>query len=98
MIASETGSTFTLGKFTIRIGLRPDNPAFPRYLVFLGDDLVGKQFSRPCLSDCEWLHRTRGVYATQSRPPSAFTMYRRGRPTNAERARRAALEVEDLAA
>lgn len=60
-------ATFELGKFTVRIGLRRDNPAFPVYLVFHGDRLVGKHFSRPGLSDCQWLERTNGeVYATKS--------------------------------
>lgn len=90
--------TFTLGPYTVRIGLRRDNPAFPVYLVFKGDELVGRQFSRPCESDCRWLEHQRGVYATASSTRNKFSVYRRGRPTNAERARRAALEVEDLAA
>lgn len=101
MIAADVGTTYQLGRFTIRVGLRPDNPAFPRFLVFLGDDLVGKQFSRPCVTDCEWLlrsQRSESQYAEPSKAPFAFTVYRRGRPTNAERARRATLEVEDLAA
>ncbi len=47
----------TLGKFTVRQGLRADNPAFPVWLVFVGDRLIGKQFSQPSESDCEWLAR-----------------------------------------
>lgn len=81
-------TTFTLGKYTVRIGLRQDNPAFPVYLVFRGDRLIGKHFSRPGLSDCEWLERTNGeFYARQSRWPETSEGHpiwnapkRRGRP------------------
>lgn len=62
-------ATFELGPYTVRIGLRQDNPAFHRYLIFFRGQLVGKQFSRPGLSDCQWLHREHGVYATESRWP-----------------------------
>lgn len=59
----------TLGKFTIIIAVRPDNPAFPCYRVFIGARMIGKQFSIPTLSDCEWLERQTHeelVYASQS--------------------------------
>ena len=60
----------TLGKFRIEVRLRIDNPAFPQYLIYDGMYLVGKQFSVPTLSDCEWLARQlafdRLVYAEQS--------------------------------
>ena len=59
--------SFTLGKFTIQVSLRPDNPAFPAYRIFIGAKFIGKNFSRPCLTDCEWLERENGVYATDSR-------------------------------
>lgn len=89
-MANNTNNSFHLGPYTVQIGLRPDNPAFPTYLVFRGEQLVGKQFSRPCLSDCEWLERTRGqIYATVSRWPefsedrpiwNTDTPRKRGRP------------------
>ncbi len=59
-----------LGKFSVVIRIRLDNPAFPQYLVYDGQFLVGKQFSVPTLSDCEWLARQQAVgrlvYAEQS--------------------------------
>lgn len=53
------------GEFTVRIGLRPDNPAFPCYIIFKGAVLVGKQFSYPTLEDCRWLERS-AQYAERS--------------------------------
>ena len=55
-----------IGRFTIRVGLRADNPAFPVYIVMVNGHVIGKQFSVPCLSDCEWLERNHGVYAVKS--------------------------------
>jgi hypothetical protein len=98
MIAADIGKTFKLGRYVVRIALRHDNPAFAKYLIFRGDKLIGRQFSWPCESDCQWHERMAGVYATVSQTYHKFTMPRRGRPTNAERDRRAALTVEDLAA
>lgn len=51
------GDTFILGKYTVRLGLRRDNPAFPLYLVFLGHVLIGKSFSRVDEDACRWLER-----------------------------------------
>jgi hypothetical protein len=56
----------TLGKYTVFTALRPDNPAFPVYRIFIGERLIGKQFSFPSLTDCRWHEVTRGVYATAS--------------------------------
>lgn len=60
----------TLGKFTVIIAMRQDNPAFPCYRVFIGERLIGKQFSVPSISDCQWLERQqsldRVVYASRS--------------------------------
>ena len=55
-------STFAVGKFTVRQSVRPDNPFFPCYSVFLCAVFIGKQFSYPSASDCEWLQRNGGVY------------------------------------
>lgn len=63
MIVAGT-STFTLSSFTVRVRPRFDNPAWAVYLVFAGERLIGKQFSIPTLSDCEWLQRQ--IYATAS--------------------------------
>ena len=86
---------FAVGRFTVQQRPRFDNPAFAVYIVFLGERLIGKQFSRPSRSDCEWLRRTNGVYAKQSRaleiskgrPIWNANPRRRGRPrkTDAER-------------
>lgn len=60
----------TLGKYTVVIAMRQDNPAFPCYRISIGVHLIGKQFSVPTLSDCEWLERQhaldRVVYAHRS--------------------------------
>lgn len=86
-------SPITLGAYTVRVGLRHDNPAFPSYLVYRGADFIGKQFSMPSEGDCKWLERQRGVYATAEQSKKDFKKYpyrRQGRPTNAERALREA--------
>lgn len=88
-------SQITLGVYSVRVGLRPDNPAFPSYLVYKGDDFIGKQFSMPSEEDCRWLERQRGVYATAEQSKKDFKKYGReyrkqGRPSNAERALREA--------
>lgn len=61
--------TWDIGPFTIRQAVRPDNPAWPVYLVSRGDKLVGKSFSMPDLSACQWLERQtkdETIYATDS--------------------------------
>lgn len=70
MIIADTCS-FTLGKFTVQQRPRPDNPAWPVYIVFRGEKLIGKSFSIPDLGCCEWLERTNGVYAT---PEESYQM------------------------
>jgi hypothetical protein len=88
------GETMQLGVFTIRCTIRFDNPAFPKYLIFNGDNLVGIQFSAPCESDCRWHEHRKGQYAkeeeTKKDPRWQLSIPKRGRPTNAERARRLA--------
>lgn len=46
-----------LGRYLVRIGLRRDNPAFPVYLIYRGDKLIGRSFSMPDLGCCEYLER-----------------------------------------
>ena len=58
--------TFDIGPFKVHQRPRFDNPAFAVYIVMLGTMLIGKSFSRPDLSCCEWLQRTNGVYASSS--------------------------------
>lgn len=90
-------ATQKLGQFTVRIGLRPDNPAFPVYLIYKGEKFIGKSFSMPDEGCCAWLERqeaNRIIYAEQSaqakKTMKDWSLGRRGRPTNAERAKRAA--------
>ncbi len=74
-------------RFRIVARLRIDNPAFPQYLVYVGQNLIGKQFSVPTISDCEWLERQVAdelVYAASSARLRQFSVKRRGgRPVNA---------------
>lgn len=85
MIIAAT-STFTLGRFTVCVRPRFDSPAWAVYIVYLGERLIGKQFSRPSLSDCQWLKRNNGTYATVSRYPTlegsrgCYVYGKRGRP------------------
>ena len=65
-IAADVGTTFQLGRYTVRCSLRPDNPAFARYLIYRNNLLVGRQFSRPSLEDCRWLEKWGTKYATVS--------------------------------
>lgn len=84
--------TARLGPYTVREGLRRDNPGWPVYLVYKGERLIGRQFSRPSLSDCEWLDRERVVYALAEQSKRDFRKHsrhigqfsRRGRPRKAD--------------
>ena len=67
MIISETLS-FNIGRYVVHQRPRPDNPAWSVYIVMLGTRIVGRSFSMPDLSCCEWLERENGVYATNSAP------------------------------
>lgn len=90
------GETMQLGPFTVRCAMRPDNTAFPVYLIFRGEKFIAKQFSCPSESDCAWHYSNRGTYAIPSESAKFVFSYseqnkvRRGRPSNAERERRAA--------
>lgn len=42
----------------VQIRLRADNPAFPAYVVMHRGLEIGRQYSVPSLSDCEWIRRT----------------------------------------
>lgn len=68
MVIAET-RTYSLGKYVIRQQPRFDSAYWAQYLVFLDGKLIGKGFSVPCLSDCQWMERTNGAYATQSAQP-----------------------------
>lgn len=59
----------TFGKYTVKLGLRADNPAFPVYIVYAGGKEIGRSFSMPDRGCCEWLHRQKHgcvVYAAES--------------------------------
>lgn len=79
IFADGLGTTFQIGAYTVRIALRPDNPAFARYLVFRNGELVGKQFSRPDESDCRWLERWGILYANKSRLSQYSSVWQRMR-------------------
>lgn len=50
-------SSFQVGRYTVQMRMRFDNPHSPAYCIYRGEKFIGKQFSRPCESDCEWLER-----------------------------------------
>lgn len=98
-IAMTIGESLQLGPYTVCCTLRRDNPHWPHYLIFRREKLIGKQFSMPCRSDCEWHERRKGEYAKAEESRQEFKKYGRGdfgrprgrprgRPTNAERALR----------
>ena len=76
---AETKS-WLIGPYRVQQRPRFDSPAWAQYLVFLGDALIGKQFSIPSESDCEWLARTHGEYAKPSRPWRGYS-HGRVKPT-----------------
>lgn len=86
--------SFRLGPYTVLQRPRFDSPAWAVYIVHRGDKYVGKSFSRPDEGCCQWLERqelNRIIYAEQSANLPRYSMPRRGRPSNAERKRRAEL-------
>jgi hypothetical protein len=87
-IAADVGTTFQLGRYTVRVAMRQDNPAFAKYLIFRNNLLVGRQFSRPSLSDCEWLEKWGTKYADVSFQRDISAEERRTRGGDAERRRR----------
>lgn len=70
-----------LGPYVVREGLRPDNPAFPVYLIFKGDELIGKSFSMPDEGCCRWIEQQaeyeRTVYAEPAKKEDT-SIYLRG--------------------
>lgn len=49
--------TFTVGAFVVRQAPRFDNPRWAVFIVFLGERLIGKSFSRPDEGWCGHLLR-----------------------------------------
>ena len=71
------------------------------YRIYKGAQYIGAQLSYPSSDDCRWLDVNRATYA-KPEETTKFVNYkerqavRRGRPTNAERARRQALLEQEL--
>ncbi len=97
MVPTAESATLHVGPYTVRQQPMFDNPAWAHYLIFRSGKLIGKQLSYPTLDDCRWHENRRGQYALEgesSRLPHGYTAQtrwwqKRGRPTNAERERRA---------
>lgn len=74
--------TFHIGSYTVHQRPRFDSPGWAQYLVYLGEVLIGKCFSCPCESDCQWLERQQREqtgYAYSSAPLHDLTGVRRGK-------------------
>lgn len=84
--------TFQLGPYTVVQRPRANDPACPAYTIWRGEQIVGRSYSRPDEACCRWLesHPGRPLYASGSATLRQYVP-RLGRPSNAERARRAAL-------
>jgi hypothetical protein len=74
----------TYGAYTVQLDPLVHLP-YGLHRVYFHGKYVGAQLSFPSLSDCEWLHKWRGVYATQEqsapihRGYTAMQLSRRGR-------------------
>ena len=73
---AETKS-WSIGPYRVQQRPRFDNPAWAVYVVMRGEDLIGKTFSIPSLSDCQWLERNGGEYSKTTRPSRRYS---HGRP------------------
>lgn len=69
MIIAETRS-FAVGRFTIWQRPRLDNPAWPQYLIYLAERLVGKSFSVPDEECCTRMARYGDEFAADDAPPA----------------------------
>lgn len=93
---------YDLGKYSILAMPLQTNEYFTTHHIFIANRLIGRQLSVPSLSDCQWHENRAGVYATKEqshKPRYGYQMLPsrpRGRPTNAERARRAATELAEV--
>lgn len=94
---------YSLGQYRILAIALSLNPYFTTHIIYLRDKLIGRQLSVPSLSDCRWFDARGGQYAEEAETRKAIfgytaqTLARRGRPTNAERARRQALSEAEIA-
>jgi hypothetical protein len=81
----------TYGRYTVQLDPLVHLP-YGLYRVYCAGKYVGAQLSFPSESDCQWLHRWKGVYATADQnaahKPYGYTtmarIRRRGRPTKAQ--------------
>lgn len=92
---------YQVGKYHVLAKAMVGNPYFTTHHIFLRAAIIGRQLSVPNISDCQWHESRSGVYATkeQSHKPRygyQIAPNRRGRPTNAERARRAAMLLTSI--
>jgi len=87
---------YDLGKYRVLATGLHLNPYFTTHHIYLAGKLIGRQLSVPTADDCRWYEKSGGTYA---RPDQNFKVIfgytnqhrsRRGRPSNAERARREA--------
>lgn len=86
---------YELGKFHVLALPLRTNEYFTTHHIFLREKLIGRQLSVPSVSDCQWHEAHCGTYATKEqshKPRYGYQMIqKRGRPTNAERDKRAAM-------
>lgn len=75
MIAIVEAATWQCGRYTIHRTCRPDNPAWPRYLIFKGEKLVGRSFSVPDKDWCESIERIEklGRYVEKLSAPKRYS-------------------------
>lgn len=81
----------TYEKYTVQLDPLVHLP-YGLYRVYKGGQYIGAQISWPSLSDCQYLEKWRGVYATQDQnavhKPYGYTTMartrRRGRPSKAQ--------------
>ena len=81
----------TLGKYAVWYDPLSHRP-YGLFRIYKGERYVAAQLSMPCESDCQWLDRDRGVYASSSfrddKPYGYRTLLRgaarRGRPRKAD--------------
>jgi hypothetical protein len=91
----------TYGKYRVEYDPLSHMP-YGLYRIYVASRCIGAQLSWVTESDCRWHEAQQGMYATQSesaqrQPPMHAKEWRerRGRKSNAERARLAALKDEE---
>lgn len=74
MIPISGRQTWQCGRYTVQQVVRPDNPAFPRYLIFRNEKLVGVSFSMLDASWCESVERITklGRYVEELSKPKSY--------------------------